>query len=412
MTEDRVLIVGGGIAGLSCAVRLAEAGRHVRLFEAADGVGGRIRTDDVDGFRLDRGFQVLLTAYPEARAVLDYDKLKLGRFEPGAMIWFDGKFHRLVDPWRRPRHLMSTAVSRVGSIADKVRLARLRSNVTSGTLESRYELPEMTTIDYLQSAGFSQRMLRRFFRPFLGGIFLDPSLTTSSRMFEFVFRMFSLGDAALPAEGMQQLPLQLASRLPAGSVQCNTRVTEIGANHVRLESGERITGSAVVVATESPQAEKLCGESFQKESNSVACLYFSADHPPVDEGILLLNGEEGGPINNLCVPSNVCPTYAPVGKSLVSASVLDATLSDDELELAVRSQLEEWFGEVAKTWQHLRTYRIHYALPSQQPPALTPVEKPVETAAGIFVCGDHRDTASIQGAMSSGRRVAEAVPSD
>ena len=412
MKTHPVLIVGGGVAGLSCAVHLAQAGRSVQLFEASDEVGGRIRTDVVDGFLLDRGFQVLLTAYPEAQALLDYGELKLGRFEPGALIWFEGKFHRLVDPWRRPRHVFSTALSPVGSILDKLRLAKLRRRVKRGSLASRYEQPETKTIDYLQADGFSERMIRRFFRPFLGGIFLNADLTTSSRMFEFVFRMFSVGDAALPAGGMQQIPRQLSALLPEKSVRLNTPVAEVGPKHVVLASVFQVNGSAVVIATEAPQASQLCGKPFREASNSVTCLYFAADTPPIDEGILLLNGEGRGPINNLCVPSTVCSNYAPTGKSLVSVSVLDTTMDDDQLEAAVLGQLEDWFGEIARTWRHLRTYRIPYALPNQDPPALSPVEKAVQTNNGIFVCGDQRDTGSIQGAMASGRRAADAILSN
>ena len=409
MTNLPVLVVGGGIAGLSCALRLAEAGRTVKVFESSDAVGGRIRTDEVDGFLLDRGFQVLLTAYPEAQAVFELKELQLGRFEAGALVWFDGKFHRLVDPWRRPRYALATALSPVVSLADKLRLASLRRRVTRGPLQARYEQPETTTIEYLEKRGFSERMLNRFFRPFLGGIFLDADLTTSSRMFEFVFRMFSTGDAALPAKGMGELPRQLTARLPSDAIQTYSPVTEVGSRHIVLEGNRRVDGSAVVVATEAPAAAQLCGEHFREEFNTVTCVYFSADQPPIDGGILLLNGDGRGPINNMCVPSNVCPTYAPAGKALISASVLNASGDDDSLTCEVRQQLQQWFGEQVLSWKHLRTYRIAYALPNQDPPALSPVEKPATTAAGVFVCGDHRDTASIQGAMASGRRAAEAV---
>jgi hypothetical protein len=329
VSEHPILIVGAGLSGLCCARNLSEAGVPVRVFEAADRVGGRIKTDVLDGFLLDRGFQVLLTAYPEAKAVLDYEALELGRFEPGALIRFDGALHRLVDPWRRPRHGLTTALSPAGGIGDKLRMATVRRQVAAGALSELYKHPEATTIKHLQQCGFSERIIRRFFRPFLGGIFLDSELKTSSRMFEFVFRMFSQGDAALPAGGMEEIPRQLAAGLPADCVTTEAKVDQIGRQHLLLESGQRIEGAAVVVATEAPEANRLCGDDFPRSANAVTCLYFAADRPPIDEAILVLNGEGRGPINNLCVPSNVCPGYAPAGAALVwcrcSASRRSAT---------------------------------------------------------------------------------------
>jgi phytoene dehydrogenase-like protein len=181
-SEMDVIVVGGGLSGLTCARRLTEAGLSCQLLEASDHVGGRARTDKVDGFLLDRGFQVFLTAYPEAQSILNYDQLELKSFEPGALIRFEGKFRRLADPWRRPRHLLATALSPVASLRDKLRIASFRRHTTRAKLHEIFERPEQTTIDLLRSRGFSEIVIERFFRPFLGGIFLDRDLATSSRM--------------------------------------------------------------------------------------------------------------------------------------------------------------------------------------------------------------------------------------
>ena len=188
--SHEVLIVGAGLAGLCCARALQKQGVDFLVLEAADGVGGRIRTDVVDGFRLDRGFQVFLTSYPEAKAVLDYDALDLKPFWPGALVRFRSKFHELADPGRRTFTAMNSVFSPIGSMADKLRVARLRARTLRGSIEDRFRDPETTSLQMLRDCGFSPSMIDRFFKPFLGGIFLDPELQTSSRMLSFLFRMF------------------------------------------------------------------------------------------------------------------------------------------------------------------------------------------------------------------------------
>lgn len=410
MPDADVLIVGGGLAGLCCARQLHRAGISCRVFEASDDVGGRARTDTVDGFLLDRGFQVLLTAYPEAQRVLDYPHLQLGRFEPGTLIRYQGKFHRFVDPWRRPRHVLATAFSPVASFSDKLRVAILRRRVCRGTLDQLFQRPETTTVDALRNAGFSNQVVERFFRPFLGGVFLDRELQTSTRMFDFVFRMFASGDAALPAHGMSAIARQIAEQLPDGTVHTNSLVESIGCNSIQLAGGEQLQSEAVVVACDAPSASRLLNEESRASGQAVTCLYFAADQPPIEEPILVLNGEGCGPINNLCVPSQVTPEYAPADQSLVSVTVVGASDEDQQdLQNVVRAQLSDWFGDVVNQWRHLRTYRIPFALPNQAPPALSPVEKPSKRSDGVYVCGDYLDTASIQGAMASGRRAAEEI---
>jgi phytoene dehydrogenase-like protein len=204
--DHRVLVVGAGLAGLCCAERLADHGLAPLVLEAAEDVGGRVRTDEVEGCLLDRGFQVLLTAYPTAREVLDYQALHLQPFEPGALVRCGGRFHRVADPWRRPFAALQGVFGPIGSLSDKLRVAALRRRVLQGAVRDLFERPERTTMAALREAGFSTAMIDRFFRPFLGGVFLDTKLETSSRMFEFVFRMFASGDVAIPARGMQAIP--------------------------------------------------------------------------------------------------------------------------------------------------------------------------------------------------------------
>src|SRR5215472_7645096 len=206
-----VLIVGAGLAGLSCARYLADSAISFQIIEASDGIGGRVRTDQYQGFLLDRGFQVLLTAYPEAQRTLDYHALALRKFSPGAFSWFAGRFNRLADPWRTPGGWRAVLKSDFGTFWDKLCVLRLRSRLRRASIAQIFEHPETSTSAALESSGFSEEFLHRFFRPFFGGILLDRELESSSRMFEFVFKMLAEGDAAVPAGGMGAIPAQIAA---------------------------------------------------------------------------------------------------------------------------------------------------------------------------------------------------------
>lgn len=414
MPHPDVIIVGAGLAGLTCARHLQQAGLSCTIFEASDGVGGRVRTDHVDGYTLDRGFQVLLTAYPETQRALDYEALDLGTFYSGALVRSRGRFHRVADPFQEPSGSLATLQAPVGSPADKLRVARLRLALLRGSLEDQLAREEVTTLEALRRRwGFSEGMIDTFFRPFLGGILLDRELEASSRMFEFVFRMFALGPAALPAGGMQTIPERLADELPEDAIHLGTRVAAAEPGTVTLEDGTRMEARAVVVATHAPEAARLTDAAIPTAHRSVATLYYAAADAPIAEPILVLDGDGEGPINNLTVLTNAVPSYAPEGRALLSVSVLgNPTEDDDALEAAVRAQLRDWFGRMAARWDHLRTYRIRYALPDQAPPFLSPPERPVRLERGLYLCGDHRATASIHGAMASGRRAAEALQAD
>lgn len=408
--SDRVIVVGAGLSGLCCAKRLNAAGVACTVLEAADHVGGRVATDEVDGFLLDRGFQVLLTAYPEAREVLDYDKLNLKAYEPGAMIRIGSSFDVISDPWRSPGRLIKTALSKVGSLGDKLKIQTLRRQSRVGTLDDVFNAPEQTTLQSLKEYGFSDQMIQRFFKPFLGGVFLDSDLETSSRMLHFVFRMFSDGLAAVPEKGMQAIPMQLADSLPDGSVQLKHSVSSISANSVTLSTGEVVNGKAVVLATDGATAASLVEElPTGRKDRRVRCLYFSSDEAPISDRMLVLNGNGQGPINNLSVPSQVSRSCVPANKHLISVTTLDDSIPSNDVESVVRDQLQEWFGTVVTNWKHLRTYDIPHALPNHSVPAFNPTWQPEKLNNGVYVCGDYRSQGSIQGAMVSGRLTAESV---
>jgi protoporphyrinogen oxidase len=398
------------MAGLTCAVRLKQLGVDALVVDAAEAVGGKIRTDQHEGFLLDRGFQVLLTAYPETRRLLDYTSLNLVGFHSGALIETPGRISRLGDPLRHPEDLLPTAFANVGTLWDKFSILRLRRRVCGPTLDAVLSRPEVTTEERLRELGFSGEMIERFFRPFLGGIFLETDLTTSSRKFEFVFRMFSEGLAALPAAGMQAIPLQLAARLSPEQIRLGQQVTKVTNSGVELASGEHLSADQVVIATDAWTAAQLLHQEVKTPAATVACVYFAAKTSPVPNRWLVLNGEGSGPINNLTVPSDLHPGYAPSGQSLVSVTVLDPSyLERADLVDCVHGQLLKWYGPQVADWRHLRVFRIPRAVAVQVPPALTPVAKPVRVSPTLVQCGDYCDVVSIEGAVKSGLRAAQEV---
>src|SRR4051794_17308559 len=254
-----VVIVGAGLAGLVCAQDLTAAGVECRVLEGSDGIGGRVRTDEVDGFLLDRGFQILLTAYPEVQRRLDLDALELRRFEPGAVVRVGGRFHRVADPLRRPGRIVETLTAPIGSFGDKLRLARLVADVRTHSVPDLLRRPDTTTAERLARAGFSDRMIESFWRPLFAGIQLDPDLAVSSRRFETILRMLAMGATGVPRHGMGAIPAQLASALPDDTVRLDARVTQVDGSGVTLEGGERVEARVAVVATEGPAAHALLG---------------------------------------------------------------------------------------------------------------------------------------------------------
>ena len=399
----RVVVVGAGLAGLAAAGEFVAAGHEVGVFEAADGVGGRVRTDSDAGFLLDRGFQILLTAYPEAQALLDYAALDLRPFRPGASIRLQDKFHRVGDPFRDPSQLLNTAKAPIGTLLDKARILAFRRAVTSGSLEDLWNREDTTALTRLEDAGFSKVMIDRFLRPLFAGITLDPDLGSSSRHLEFVFRMLSTGDAAVPARGMGEIPRQLASHLPDNTLHLNTRVLEVNRDSITLASGDKIEGDVVVVATD-PTSAALLTSSSDPGWRGVTTLWLNAPEPPVLEPVLTLNGEGVRPINSVAVMSQVNEHYSPADRALVAVSspFIDPTLVD-----AMRSELRSWFGSVVEEWEVLRVDQIARAQPRQLPGYDAQAEPQLES--GIWICGDHRSDASINGALKSGRTVAQAA---
>ncbi len=409
--ESSVIIIGGGLAGLTAARQLHQQGVDFLLLEASSRVGGRIKTDIVDNFRLDHGFQVLLTAYPEARRWLDYDALDLRYFDPGALLLYaDGSRDRIGDPLRDMSSLLPTVFSSAGSLSDKFRILRLRAQLNKLSIEEVFQRSEKTTKAVLSDDyGFSPKMIERFFAPFFSGIFLERELSTSRRMFDFVFKMFGEAGTAVPNFGMEEIPKQLAAGLPGESIRTNTRVQKVDGQEVVLEDGTSLKAPHIIIATEATSIIKEI-QSVKTAHQSTSHIHFVSDQAPIDRAVIALNTKSKRLSNNICTINKVAPGYAADTRHLISISVVGRTnLSDAELEKEIRKELQTWFGSEVQEWKHLHTRLVEYALPQQKSVLhQLPVDQ-LQIRKGLYKTGDFLLNGSINAAMRAGRQVGEMV---
>ncbi|MGK5742186.1 NAD(P)/FAD-dependent oxidoreductase [Micromonospora sp. URMC 103] len=404
LAETDVVVVGGGLAGLAAARRLHRAGVPWRLLEARDRLGGRVATDAVDGYLLDRGFQVLNTAYPRLDTLLDVDRLRLGYFTAGVLVRKGDRLIRLVNPLREPAGGPASALAGVGTLLDRLRFAGLAAGCAALPPGRLLTAPETTTEVALRRAGLSGAIVEELIRPFLSGVFIDRELETSSRVFAMVLRSFARGRNGLPAEGMAALPRAVAEPLPADLIELNTPVADVAPRRVRTQAGD-IRCRAVVVAVDPPAAARLLPTLAAVRMHNYTTYYHSTEQAPLDEPILLLDGDRRELIANTLVVTRAAPTYAPAGRHLVATSVVGPTPPP---EPTVRAELARLYGRSTSDWTHLTTVRVPEALPAAPPPQGR-LRKPVALGDGLFVAGDHRDSPSIQGALASGWRTAGAV---
>ena len=409
--KPTITIIGAGISGLTTAVYLHKKGHKVQILEASDRAGGRIKTDVVNGFLLDRGFQVLLTEYPEAKALLNYKKLNLKKFLPGATVLYDGGQFEIADPFRRPSLLFSTLFAPVGSIKDKLNTFFLKNKLVNSSLATIFKQPEIETVDKLKEYGFSEKMINRFYKPFFSGIFLENDLKTSSNMFDFVMKMFSEGDAAIPELGMEEIPKQLIQLLPKDSILYHHKVTSIENNTIICENGSKFLSDKIIIATEATGFVSNYIAETKQNFHQVTNAYFEAKLPPTDKAIVILNASTNKKwVNNLTVMSNVSDKYAPKGKVLISISLNGIPIEDDAtLAQNMKSEVKKWFGDQVEDWNMLKTYRINYALPNQNNVINEIDSSKFKINDNLFICGDHLLNGSINAAMKSGRLLAEYI---
>lgn len=396
-----VIIVGAGIAGLTAAKLVKQKGKKVLLIDAADGVGGRVRTDYKEGFLLDRGFQVLLTSYPTVQKILDYQKLDLKCFKPGAVIHKGNKKYQIADPLRDLQLLFTTLLSPVGNFKDKMLLLRLKIKLKFTAVDEIFSRKETSTQHYLQNFGFSNKVIENFFRPFFSGIFLEQGLTTSSRLFEFLFKMFSEGAAAVPANGMGKITEQLAEDLLDEELLLNEEVTSIDKTSVTTKSGQTFTAKAIILATDAPHLP--VSKPQLPKAKKAMTLYFSAPFIKEPNERIALNANQGQHIRNIAIMDHISPAYAPKGKSLVAVSLnTDIPTQKEQIEQQIRTELVNWYPEL-DAWKLLAIYDIPYALPNNESVKYTTTAADVQLHKHCYVCGDHLLYGSINAAMDSAK---------
>ncbi len=428
-----VIIVGAGLAGLACAADLAAAGASVTVLECADGVGGRMRTDRVNtgevntrqpgGFLLDRGFQVFNTSYPQVRRRLDLRALQLSPFTPGMLLHTGAGRLRFADPTRRPGDqgdLVRGHLTGPGGLAALAALSA-RDMLLPARLLTRG--PDQSTLATLASARIPGELIELLFRPFLAGVFGEDQLETSGRFFHLVWRSMLRGTLCLPRRGIQSVPEQLAAALPPGTVQLETPVRMLTGQGVLLADGRGIRADAVVVATGAAAAAALLPGLPVPDTRTLTTVYHAAPASPLAEPTLLVDTE--GEVLNTCVLSEVSPGYAN-SRSLISTSVLGGGGADREP--AVRARLADLYATSTADWEHLASYTIDGALPAMPAPLrLSQPCRVTEDGTGPgrarlgstslagprrYVCGDHRATGSVQGALASGARAARELLAD
>lgn len=407
MKKSDILIIGAGLSGLTAAKLLKSSGKSITILEESDRIGGRVKTDYIQGCQLDRGFQVLLTAYPEARKVLNYRTLDLHYFDPGAVILNENGITAISDPLRNPLQIWQTLTSSAGSFRDKMLILKLRQRLKHKQIDQIFNRQPLSTLQYLHDFGFSETMIANFFKPFFGGVFLEDELSTSAEVFEFLFKMFGEGRAAIPALGMGTIAEQLGESLDADDVVLNEKV-------IRYEDGRVFTNKDRCYEAEfvllAAGENAVPGSETCAKGRAVTNIYFIAHRKPVLSKMLLLNASPKKLVNNIAVMDNISPFYAPLGKSLISVSLL----GDHQLTLPnilveqVKTELSKWFGET-DNWTHLRTYHIPYALPDKSFYRDDIDLNKVRVSDRVFRCGDYLLNGSINAAIKSGRMAAEII---
>ena len=396
-------IIGGGISGLIAARVLEEHGLSGTIIEATDRLGGRVKTDVVDGYNLDHGFQVLLTAYPAAKKYLDFDALALQEFLPGSAIFKNGKQKIIGDPLRNLSLLLPTLVSGIGTVNDKLKILALNRRLKKKSIQNIFAEKEQTTISYLENIGFSEAIITDFFIPFFSGIFLENKLETSSRMFEFVYKMFGEGNAALPKDGIQAIPKQLFEKLKSTTIIFNTKVKSVENGNIKLESGETLKSNFTIIAT---QASGLVSNLKNQATLWKSCdtLYFEVAKREIRKPLIGLIAAPNALINNIFYHTSL-QTSATATKELLSVTVIDRqNLTNKQLVAEVQKELKELCNIDSCTF--IKQYNIPMALPKLQDIQYEMLPSETRLTETIFLAGDTQLNGSLNAAMIAGERAA------
>ncbi|WP_299210648.1 NAD(P)/FAD-dependent oxidoreductase [uncultured Dokdonia sp.] len=404
--NHKIHIVGAGVSGLIAAQVLENNGFFPIILEATDRVGGRVKTDSIDNYQLDHGFQVLLTSYPAAQKYLDFEALELQRFLPGASIFHNGKQSILGDPLRNISLLLPTLFSGIGSIKDKLKVLSLNAKLKKKTIPEIFSDKEKTTLAYLEDFGFSHQMITTFFKPFFSGIFLESALETSSRMFEFVYKMFGEGHAALPKAGIEAIPKQLLQNLKNTTIKYNTYVSSVQQQEILLATGEIIPSDFTIIATDaSTLVKNLVTTAIAWKSCDT--LYFETKNRAISKPLIGLVPEPDALINNIFYHTSIATSQQPVHELLSVTVVKDHELSTEELISRVEGELKKYCG--IESCRFIKRYTIPKALPQLQDIRYEMAPSEARLTSSIFLAGDTQLNGSLNAAMIAGERAALGV---
>ncbi|MFF4354492.1 NAD(P)/FAD-dependent oxidoreductase [Streptomyces sp. NPDC001530] len=424
-----VVIVGAGVAGLAAARHLTRAGLTTTVLEAAPNVGGRMSTEKVDGFRLDRLGRLLSTSYPELRRTPGLNSLTLRTFSPGVLLHSDGHHHRAAAP-RSARGALTTAralasaprlplprpqrgATRPGPLGgplDQSRLATALARLATTPPDQLLARPDRTAAQALTTQGLPARTVNGFLRPLLAALLCDPALQTSSRCADLALHSFASGRLCLPEGGADTLPELLAAGLPPGTVRTGVQVTAVSTTTVTTKDHGELTCRAILLATGARAAARLLPGLHVPAFHPVTVLHHTTDEPPLTDPALLLDADRSGPVAHTAVISQVDPTRAPAGRALISSTVLGTPPAAAHLDATVRAQLARLYGTSTTRWELLAVHHDPEAVPAMPPPH--DLRRPVRLLSGLYVCGDHRDTSTVQGALHSARRATHALLTD
>jgi len=413
MNDKKVYIIGAGISGLVAAYELESVGYRPIILEASGSIGGRVKTDEKDGYLLDRGFQIFLTGYPEAKRYLNYDTLKLKYFDGDMVILrTDGSLH-VTDPLKNPAGIISMAFSRVGNMKDKLKLVQLVASVMGKSDEEIFSQPDVTTEEFFLAKGFSPEIIFNFFNPLYRGIFLEERLNTSSNMFEWVLKMFSKGKSAVPELGMQEIPNQIYSRLKNTELRLNTKVVNIDGNSISIDNSDSVTADEIICACNpsflSGDLKDKYDQYYSSKYHKVTNIYYAIQRSFIAQPIIGLVPGENFLINNLHFPTDISTAYSTTGKALLSVTIVKEVAEFNDLEARVAKELQALSGIDSIYFEHIHTYKIDKALPAIPSPKHDLIPTMGNLNPHFHLAGDHLVNASLNGAMVSGRRAAESI---
>ncbi|MDC0463856.1 FAD-dependent oxidoreductase [Flavobacteriaceae bacterium] len=402
----KIHIIGAGVSGLIAARVLENHGFSPVIIEATDRVGGRVKTDLIGGYRLDHGFQVLLTAYPAAQKYLDYKALELQKFLPGASIFLNNGQKLIGDPLRSPSLLFSTLFSGIGTLSDKIRILKLNLYLKKKSLTTIFAENEQTTHSYLTNLGFSEDIITNFFKPFFSGIFLETKLETSSRMFEFVYKMFGEGHATLPKSGIEAIPKQLLENLKTTILKYNTKVETLKETEITLNDGTYLKSDYTIIATEASELVSNLKNQYTAWKSCVT-LYFETDVRVIAKKLIGLISKPGTLVNNIFYNSSLDARIKPANE-LLSVTVIDTqSLSHEVLIKAVKEELQSYCG--ITTTKLIKLYHIPRALPRLDNLKYDMMPSETRLSNSLFLAGDTQLNGSLNAAMISGERAALGV---